>query len=73
MTPQRLKFDVFGRLLIAETSADGWITYYSEHDGKRRPANIPIPTHLDVAGITQYLDDLFHESATPENPTVRLL
>jgi hypothetical protein len=34
---------------------------------------IPIPAHLDAAGIAQDLDDLFHESASPENPTVRVL
>lgn len=34
-------------------------------DGKHRPANIVIPSDLDVDGIAQYLDNLFHEVATP--------
>jgi hypothetical protein len=42
-------------------------------DGKRRPANIVIPSGLDAHGVAQYLDDLFHEAATPERPKVRLL
>ena len=73
MKAQRLRFDVFGHHIMVEATPAGWATFLPANDGKRRPANIPIPAHLDVQGIAQYLDDLFHESATAENPTVRIL
>lgn len=65
--------DVFGRELVVEATPAGWAAFLPGNDGKRRPANIPIPEHLDVQGVVQYLDDLFHESATAEHPAVRIL
>jgi hypothetical protein len=73
MKAQRLKFDVFGRLIEVEAAPEGWMAFLPGNEGKRRPANIPIPPNLDAAGIARYFDDLFHESATPENPRVRVL
>lgn len=70
---QRLRFDVFGRRIDVEATADRWIAFLPGADGKRRPADIAIPSDLKVDGIVQYLDDLFHEAATPEHPRVRLL
>ena len=73
MKTQRLRFDVFGRQIVVEATPAGWAAFLPGNEGKRRPANFPIPAHLDVQGIAQYLDDLFHESATAENPTVKIL
>lgn len=66
-----LQFDVFGQRVIVEYSMDGWKTYYLGDDGKRRPADIEIPSHYTVSDIAQYLDDMFHESATEKHPEVR--
>lgn len=73
MEKTRLLFDVFGRRVIVEATSQGWAAFYSGNDGKRRPANIAIPAHLARQDIAQYLDDLFHESATARHPTVRIL
>lgn len=73
MEATRLTFDVFGRRIIVEARSEGWAAFYAGNDGKRRPAHIVIPAHLDGPGIAQYLDDLFHESATADHPTVRIL
>ena len=70
---ERLRFDVFGRRIDVEATSGGWSAYLPGNDGKRRAANIVIPSGLDAHGIAQYLDDLFHEAATPERPKVRLL
>lgn len=69
----RLAFDVFGRRVVVEATADGWRAFYQGNDGKRRPADFVIPKDLDSAGIAKYLDDLFHEFATDERPRVRVL
>jgi len=34
---------------------------------------VPIPAQLDAGDIAGYLDDVFHESATPRHPAVRRL
>ena len=73
MSMERLRFDVFGRRIDVEATSEGWSAYLPGNDGKRRPANIVIPSGLTGDGIAQYLDDLFHEAATPERPKVRLL
>ncbi len=68
-----MAFDVFGRRIMVEATLDGWAAFHLGTDGKRRSADITIPSHLDEADIAQYLDDLFHESATAEHPKVRAL
>ncbi len=73
MKVEKIEFDVFGRRLVVEASTDGWIAFIPGNEGKRRLANIPIPPELDADGIARYLDDLFHEGATPENPNVTII
>ena len=73
MTDERFLFDVFGRRVLVEKTPQGWAAFYSGSDGTRRAAHIPIPSDLDGPGIGRYLDDLFHESATADHPTVRML
>ena len=70
---QRIKFDVFGRVVVVEASPSGWKAFFAGTDGKRRPADFPIPEHLSAADIAGYLDDLFHENATAEKPVVTVL
>ena len=73
MNGLRLQFDVFGRRIDVEATADGWAAFIPGNEGKRRAAGFSIPADLDPSGIATYLDDLFHESATARNPAVRLL
>ena len=73
MKTTRLTFDVFGRRIIVESTPRGWAAFHAGDDGKRRPTDIVIPRDLDGPGIARYLDDLFHEYASPEHPAVRIL
>jgi hypothetical protein len=70
---ERITFDVFGRRIVVQATERGWQAYYPSPDGKRRPADFAIPSHLDATGIARYLDDLFHEHATAGHPGVRIL
>ena len=68
------KFDVYGRRMLIEESAQGWEAFYLGDEGKRRPAtDIMIPNSLYAADIAQYLADLCHEWATERHPEVKLL
>ena len=73
MKREPLRFEVFGRRIDVERTAEGWAAYVPGTDGKRRSAQIAIPSELKADEIGQYLGDLFHEAATPNYPTVRLL
>lgn len=70
---KRVWLDVFGRRMVVEDLGKGWTAYWTGDEGKRRRAAFPIPSSLDANGIAEYLDDLFHEAASAENPRVRVL
>jgi len=67
------KFDVFGRIMIAETDGNRWQLYVLGADGKRSPADIGVPDFVQEHELEQYLDDMFHEMATREHPCVTRL
>jgi hypothetical protein len=66
-------FDVFGRRVAIVGETGGWRAFYLGNEGKRRRADFIVPPELAESALAEYLDDLFHESATPQNPTVRRL
>ena len=60
-------FNVFG-VRIAVVSTDiGWSAFLLGPDGKRRPADIVVPSFIEEQELGQYLADLLHELATPDN------
>lgn len=68
-----LKFDVYGTRMLAEHDRSGWRLWRLGNEGKRFPLHIAVPDFVDESEIGQYLDDLFHEAATPAHPCVRRL
>jgi hypothetical protein len=69
--PGCMKFDVFGKLMLAERSVEGWRLFVLGGDGKLARADIVIPDFIHEHELEQYLDDMFHEMATRERPRVR--
>ena len=67
---QPLTFDVFGRMMAVEPAPDGWRLFVLGTDGKRSSANVVIPAFVEEAELAQYLDDVYHEAATPSHPSV---
>ena len=65
-----LRFNVFGRIVLIDRKQNEWHAYYPGTDGKRRPASFVIPSFIEDSELEQYLGDLFHESASPNNPEV---
>jgi hypothetical protein len=66
----RIRLDVYGTPMLAEHDGTGWRLFETGTDGKRRELNIAVPDFIGEAEIDQYLDDLFHEAATPAHPCV---
>ena len=71
--PGRIVFDVFGERMLVEGAAGNWRLFSLGADGKRSPVNVAIPAFVTEDALEQYLDDLFHERATPGKPSVRRL
>ena len=59
------RFNAFGRLLAVVRNNGRWHVFDLGADGKRRPANLLIPSELAADELAQYLGDLLHENATP--------
>ena len=69
-----IKLDVFGTMIQAIRTSDGWEVYYLSEEGKRRPATeIFVPSFVKETEIDNYLDDICHEWASEKHPKVRRL
>jgi hypothetical protein len=66
----RYVFKVFGRIMAIERAGDRWNCYLLGADGKRRKAELAIPSDISHEELSQYLYDIYHESATPTNGDV---
>ncbi|BHO60020.1 MULTISPECIES: DUF7661 family protein [Burkholderia] len=64
------RFNVFGRMVTIVREAAQWRAFDLGVDGKRRPADFQIPDFVHGHELRQYLEDLFHENATPEREGV---
>jgi hypothetical protein len=66
----RYKFNVFGRIMLAELSTTGWRLLVIGNDGKRSPAGGVVPSIVKEDELCQYIDGIYHEMATPNRPAV---
>ena len=67
------EIEVYGRRLLLERTGTGWLAYDPGADGKRQPApDVRIPDFVRTDGeVKQFLGDLLHELATPDNQAIR--
>lgn len=66
-----LRFDVYGRIIGVTREEGEWRAVYFGSDGKHREApDVVIPPGVGEAELAGFLADIFHESASPENPDV---
>jgi len=67
-----MRFDVFGRQVVVERREGAWAVFYPGAEGKRRRADdLVIPASVREEDLARYLEDLCHEWATEESPSVR--
>jgi hypothetical protein len=64
------RFNVFGTLVAIVGAPGTWQAFYLGPEGKRRPADFIVPHDVTSDALAEYLDDLFHEEATPRNNVV---
>lgn len=69
-----MKLVMYGRKIEIVTGQNCWIVYYLGNEGKKRDAHdIFIPAGIQQEEIVQYLEDMFHEWATPANPDITIV
>ena len=67
-----LLFDVFGRVMQAQRTDGRWQLFLVGAEGKKRPVpDVSVPPHLSADELLTFLDDLYHEFASPSHPSVR--
>jgi hypothetical protein len=61
-----MKFDVYGRFIVEVTRrGEDWEVYRLEPGKRVRMTEVAIPAETPIAKIPYYLEDLWHESASP--------
>ena len=66
-----MRFSIFTCIVDIERQDERWQVWPIGADGKRRPAGFVTPDFIEEGELVQYLEDLFHQSATPTNGDVR--
>lgn len=65
---KNMKINVYGQIIEILRRDDKWKVFYLGSEGKKRNANdILIPSTLKRCDLINYLEDLFHESASTGN------
>lgn len=68
---QRYYYDVFGVTMRVEHRESGWQLFHVSDEGKSsRVTDIVIPNELKEQELAVFLDDLYHEMATPQHNSV---
>jgi hypothetical protein len=69
---ESLLFNVFGRIMQAQRTDGRWRLFLVGAEGKKRPVpDVTVPPHLSAEELLTFLDDLYHEFASPSHPSVR--
>jgi hypothetical protein len=69
-----MKLNVYSRIIEVIRKEERWTVYYLGNEGKKRIADdIALPSTLKEEELLEYIADLCHEWATPDNSEVRRL
>lgn len=70
-----MKLDLFGKKEMEVIHRNGeWLAFYCGSEGKKRKAEgVVIPGSLSEPEVIEYIDDLFHEWATPSHSVVKVV
>ncbi len=68
-----MKFDVYGRFIVEVIRrGEDWEVFLVEQGRRLRMNEVAIPSETLMEGIPNYLEDLWHESASPEKSIRRV-
>lgn len=69
-----IKFNVFGKRMSIQRKDEEWLLFLDSATGIRsRVYDVVIPSELKVDELAVYLDDIYHEHANINHPSVKVL
>jgi hypothetical protein len=66
-----MKLDAYGKRIEVIKEAESWVIYELGEGKRTLSKDIFIPSDYSEPEVIQYLEDMLHEAATPENPAIR--
>lgn len=68
-----MKLDAYGKRIEIQRENGDWVIYELGEGKKTLSRDIYIPSDYNEAQVIGFLEDLFHERATPENPSIKII
>lgn len=68
-----MKLDAYGRQLEILRESELWVIYEVGEGKKSCSHDISIPPDYNEKQVLTYLEDLFHERATPDRPKIKVI
>ncbi len=68
-----MKLDVYGRWIEVARENNEWVIYDLGEGQKRQAGGFYVPAAYNADEVICYLEDMLHEQATPERPTITYL
>lgn len=64
-----MKLNVYGRILEPQREKEQW-ALFTLGEGKKVRDSLVIPADYDLDKAIQFIEDIFHEAATPTSPNI---
>ena len=68
-----MKLDAYGKFIEVLRENETWVIYELGEGKKTRSNDVYIPSELSETGVILFLEDLLHETATPERPNIKVI
>ena len=68
-----MKLNAYGKLLEITRENEMWVIYELGEGKKSRSNDVFIPSEYNEAEVVRFLEDILHERATPENPSIKVI
>lgn len=68
-----MKLNAYGKKLEVLWEDEAWVIYELGDGKKRRSNDLYIPSEYSPDEVIGFLEDMLHESATPENPAIEII
>lgn len=75
LTVITMKLDIFGRMIVEVIrDKNQWVIFRLGNEGKKRILHdIKMPNDIPETELIEYIEDIYHEWATPNNHNIKEL
>ena len=68
-----MRLNAYGKLLEIKREHETWVIYELGEGKKSRSNDICIPSEYNEEQVVRFMEDLLHERATPDNPSIKVI